>query len=61
MQPSNATVVSAAALGHRLIATAKHERRTPLSPPYAPDDNDKYRDDVEYRDTFVRYLSWKKF
>ena len=26
---------------------------------YATDD--KYRDSIEYRDTFPRYLSWKKF
>ena len=23
--------------------------------------DDKYRDSIEYRDTFARYLSWKKF
>jgi len=23
--------------------------------------NDKYRDSIEYCDTFARYLSWKKF
>ena len=23
--------------------------------------SDKYRDSAEYRDTFARYLSWKKF
>jgi len=27
--------------------------------PYAP--GDKYRDSIEYRDTFARYLSWKRF
>ena len=29
------------------------------APAYAYDD--KYRDSIEYRDTFALYLSWKKF